>query len=644
MVYCYIDEGHGLQRVPFEDEGVTGKELPFSTQSSPLAMEVNGQLWDLHRIVPAEAVVRPIMRDMPEGIEILRHSTAHILAQAVKELYPETQITIGPVIEEGFYYDFFRTQPFHEEDLPRIQQRMKEIVDRDEPVNREVWSREEAITFFTQQGEMFKADIIRDLPEDEVITVYHQGHFTDLCRGPHVPSTGVIGKGFCLTKISGAYWRGNPQNPQLQRIYGTAWPTEAELQHYLSMREEAEKRDHRKLAKAMDLFHFQEEAPGSVFWHPAGWTLYRLLQDYIRACLRAQDYQEVNTPQLISSKLWQASGHWDKFRDNMFSLHHHEVTYGLKPMNCPCHVQIFNQGIKSYRDLPLRMAEFGSCMRDEPSGARAGLMRVCSFTQDDAHIFCTPEQMIDETTQFCRLLFQVYETLGFGDIIVRFSSRPEKRLGSDVLWDRAEAALREGADRAGLSYTHFPGEGAFYGPKLEFVLKDALGRLWQCGTLQMDFVLPERLGAFYTDVDGQKRHPVMLHRAILGSLERFIGVLLEHYGGHLPLWLAPVQGVIATISEKAASYGQQITDKFKAAGLRVELDDRPEKIGYKVREHTTRKVPCILVIGAQEAAAQSVALRYGEVNRTLGVDEAITLFQKADQQKWTQLSGLLDIT
>jgi threonyl-tRNA synthetase len=626
-----------LQKDPvsFSQEKMTGQDLlkNISYSGTVIALKIDGVLKDLSCALPSSGCIELIDRQSPEGLDILRHSAAHVLAQAVKELYPETQVTIGPVIENGFYYDFFRSTPFQEADLQTIQQRMKEIVAQNEPVIREEWDRDKAIAFFENQGEQFKAQIIRDLPANEVLSLYKQGPFTDLCRGPHLPSTGALGLGFCLTKISGAYWRGNPQNPQLQRIYGTAWASEEDLAVYLQRLQEAEKRDHRRLSREMDLFHFQEEAPGGVFWHPNGWQLYCTLRSYIRDRLIKEGYQEVNTPQLVSQSLWEASGHWAKFRQNMFALEHNDMTYALKPMNCPCHVQIFNQTPKSYRDLPLRLSEFGSCMRDEPSGALSGLMRLRSFVQDDAHIFCTPEHMVEETKSFCELLFSVYKELGFEEVIVRFSSRPDTRLGSDALWDRAEAALCEGADAAGLSYTHFPGEGAFYGPKLEFVLKDSLGRLWQCGTLQVDFVLPERLGAFYIDSDGEKKQAVMLHRAILGSMERFIGVLLEHYGGHLPFWLVPVQVIVAPISEKVYEYAKTLTQKFQEAGLRTALDARNEKIGYKIREHASKKVGCMAVVGMEEAQDGSVSLRIGSVNQKMSQEEAISYLLHAHHKK-----------
>ncbi|HCC24346.1 MAG TPA: threonine--tRNA ligase, partial [Holosporales bacterium] len=534
---------------------------------------------------------------------------AHVFAEAVKELYPETQITIGPSIQDGFYYDLYRKESFTPDDLKLIEARMHEIVNRDESLTREVWSRKEAIDFFKRQGELFKAEIIADLPEGDEVTVYRQGNFVDLCRGPHLPSTGKMGHAFKLMKIAGAYWRGDHNNPMLQRVYGTAWCNEKELQAYLTRLEEAEKRDHRKLGKEMHLFHMQEEALGSVFWHPKGWILYRLLESYIRDKISAEGYVEVRTPQLLDSSFWQASGHWDKFRENMFTIEDGEKTLALKPMNCPCHVQIFRQGIKSYRDLPIRMAEFGSCTRNEPSGALHGLTRVRCMVQDDAHIFCREDQIKEEARKFCVLLLDVYRELGFDEITVKFSDRPALRAGEDAIWDKAEARLEEGARASGLSYTLNPGEGAFYGPKLEFILKDAIGRDWQCGTLQLDFVLPERLGASYIGEDGQKHRPVMLHRAILGSLERFIAIFIEHYAGKFPLWIAPVQAAIATITQESDAYAKKVYEKLKALGLRVELDLRNQKINLKVRELSLQKIPYILVVGQREAEEETIALR-----------------------------------
>ena len=574
-----------------------------------LAIRVNGALWDLSRVIEEDAEVEIVTRDHDDALELLRHDAAHVMAEAVKELYPETQVTIGPAIEDGFYYDFARAEPFTPEDLEKIEARMREIVARDEAVTREVWDRDRAIEFYKGQGEHYKAEIIEDLPEEEEVTLYRQGGFVDLCRGPHLPSTGKLGKAFKLMKLAGAYWRGDSRNEMLQRIYGTAWATEEQLEAYLFRLEEAERRDHRRLGREMDLFHMQAAAAGSAFWHPKGWTLYRILEDYIRARLKAAGYVEVRTPLLIDRSLWEASGHWEKFREFMFTVESEERVLALKPMNCPGHVQIFRQGIKSYRDLPLRMAEFGSCLRNEPSGALHGLMRARGFTQDDAHIFCTEDQITGETRAFCDLLLSVYKDFGFTEVTVKFADRPEVRAGSDEVWDRAEAALRQAVDALGMECVLNPGEGAFYGPKLEFDLRDAIGRDWQCGTLQVDFVLPERLDAAYIGADGARRRPVMLHRAILGSMERFIAILTEQYAGRFPLWLAPLQVVVATITSAGDAFAAEVLEALEAAGLRAELDTRNEKISYKVRQHSLAKVPVILAIGKREAAGRTVAVR-----------------------------------
>ena len=574
-----------------------------------LAIRVNGELWDLSRPIIDDAKIEIVTRDHDDALEIIRHDAAHVMAEAVKELYTDTQVTIGPAIENGFYYDFARPTPFTPEDLEKIEGRMREIVERDEPVSREVWDRAEAIEFFKDQGEFYKAEIIEDLPEGEAITLYRQGGFIDLCRGPHLPSTGKLGKAFKLMKLAGAYWRGDSRNAMLQRIYGTAWADEKALKKYLFRLEEAERRDHRRLGREMGLFHFQDVAVGSAFWHPKGWTLYLIIEKYIRARLAEAGYVEVHTPQLIDRSLWEASGHWEKFREHMFTAEAEGKILALKPMNCPAHVQIFRQGIKSYRDLPLRMAEFGTCHRNEPSGALHGLMRARTFTQDDAHIFCTEDQITSETKDFCDLLISVYEDFGFTDVIVNFADRPDVRVGADEVWDRAEGALKEAVDASGLEYKLNPGEGAFYGPKIEFVLRDAIGRDWQLGTLQVDFVLPERLDASYVGEDGARHRPVMLHRAILGSMERFIGILIEQYAGRLPLWLAPVQVVVATITSDGDAFAAKVIETLEAAGLRAELDVRNEKIGYKVREHSLAKVPVLLAIGKREAKDGTVAVR-----------------------------------
>lgn len=590
-----------------------------------LAVRVDGTPVDLLAPIENDAAIGIITSKDDEALELLRHDCAHVMAEAVKELYPETQVTIGPSIENGFYYDFARDEPFTPEDLEKIEARMHDIVKRDEAITREVWDRGDAIQFFKDAGEHYKAQIIEAIPEGEPIGLYRQGDFIDLCRGPHLPSTAKLGKGFKLMKLAGAYWRGDSSNEMLQRIYGTAWFNEKDLAAYLHRLEEAEKRDHRRLGREMSLFHLQEEAAGSVFWHDKGWTLYRVIKSYIRSRLAQAGYVEVNTPQLVDRTLWEESGHWEKFRENMFTAESEDKILALKPMNCPCHVQIFRQGIKSYRDLPLRMAEFGCCHRNEPSGALHGLMRVRAFIQDDAHIFCTEDQITAETKDFCDLLLSVYKDFGFTDVSVRFSDRPEVRAGEDAVWDRAESALQEAVKAAGLEFTLDPGEGAFYGPKLDFVLQDAIGREWQCGTLQVDFVLPDRLDAAYVGEDGDKHRPVMLHRAILGSMERFIGVLIEHYAGKFPLWLAPTQVVVATITSDADAYAGRVTEELEQAGLRVEADLRNEKINYKVREHSHAKIPVLLVIGKQEAEKETVALRRlgGEKQEFLALHEAV---------------------
>lgn len=595
-------------------QGTTGLKVAESIgkklAKDAVAIRVNGDLKDLTFPLEQDAEIALITRESEEGLEILRHDAAHVMAEAVKELYPETQVTIGPPIENGFYYDFYREESFTLEDLEKIEKKMRQIVERNEIVTREEWTRNDALKFFKDQGEEFKAEIIAAIPEDQQITCYRQGNFVDLCRGPHLPSTAKLGTAFKLMKLAGAYWRGDSNNPMLQRIYGTAWANDKQLKDYLHQLEEAEKRDHRKLGREMGLFHMQEEAPGSVFWHPKGWQLFLTLQSYIRKRVNNDGYQEINTPILVDRTLWERSGHWEKFHEHMFSVAtEHEKHFAIKPMNCPCHVEVFRQGMKSYRDLPLRLAEFGCCHRDEPSGSLHGLMRVRAMTQDDAHIFCTPEQILAETKGFCELLLSVYKDFGFEDVRVRFSDRPETRVGSDETWDRAEKALKEATEAVGLEYDMNPGEGAFYGPKLEFVLRDTIGRSWQCGTLQLDFVLPERLNATYIGEDGQKHFPVMLHRAICGSLERFLGVLIEHYAGHFPLWLAPLQVVVAPITNDFDAYAKEVAGQLKAEGLRVETDLRNEKIGYKIREFSHQKVPVILAVGQREMEARTVALR-----------------------------------
>jgi threonyl-tRNA synthetase len=573
-----------------------------------LAGEVDGRLRDASHLIEEDAALRIITAKDPEGLEVIRHSTAHLLAQAVERLYPECQVTIGPVIENGFYYDFSYPPGFTMDDLDRIGAEMRRIVKDALPVSREVWRRGEAIQFFRQEGEEYKAEIIEDLPEGEEITLYRQGEFVDLCRGPHVPDTGKLGQ-FKLTKLAGAYWRGDSRNEMLQRIYGTAWPTKQELEAYLHRLEEAEKRDHRRLGKQLDLFHFQEEAPGMVFWHDKGWRIYTLVQDYIRDQLRRHGYQEVNTPEIVDIRLWEKSGHAEKFIDDMFLTDSENRNYAIKPMNCPCHVQIYNQGLVSYRDLPLRLAEFGSCHRNEPSGALHGLMRVRAFKQDDAHIFCTPQQVGSESADFIDLLYRIYADFGFNEVLVKLSTRPEQRIGADELWDEAEAGLAKALDDAGISWEENPGEGAFYGPKIEFSLKDTIGRVWQCGTLQLDFNMPGRLDASYIDEDSSRQTPVMLHRAILGSLERFIGILIENYGGAFPAWLAPVQAVVLNISEKQDEFCKKIAETLGNQGFRVDSDLRNEKIGFKIRQHTLDKVPYLLVVGDREVESEAVAVR-----------------------------------
>jgi threonyl-tRNA synthetase len=590
-----------------------------------LAIRANGKLQDLSVPVEPGARIEILTGKQADALDVIRHDAAHVMAEAVKELYPETQVTIGPSIENGFYYDFARPTPFTPDDLTAIEARMKAIVERDEPIVREVWNRDDAVRFFKEQGEHYKAEIIEAIPSNEPISLYRQGKFIDLCRGPHLPSTGKLGKAFKLMKLAGAYWRGDSRNEMLQRIYGTAWASENDLKAYLTRLEEAEKRDHRRIGREMDLFHVQEEAVGSVFWHPHGWTLYRTIENYIRDRLQKAGYVEVRTPQLVDYALWQASGHAEKFGENMFTVKTpDEKVLAIKPMNCPCHVQIYRQGIKSYRDLPLRMAEFGSCHRYEPSGALHGIMRVRAFTQDDAHIFCTEDQITAETIAFCDLLKSVYKDFGFTEVVVKFSDRPPVRAGSDAIWDKAEGALLEAAKAARLETILNPGEGAFYGPKLEFVLRDAIGRDWQCGTLQVDFNMPERLGAVYVGEDGQHHRPVMLHRAILGSLERFIGVLIEHYAGKFPLWLAPLQVVVATITNDGDAYAAEVVGRLSAAGLRVALDSSNEKIGYKVREHSLAKVPVLLAIGRKETETRTVAMRRlgSQAQETLALEEA----------------------
>ncbi|HNR60740.1 MAG TPA: threonine--tRNA ligase, partial [Thauera sp.] len=570
--------------------GEVAASIGAGLAKAALAGRVGDRLVDLSHRLETDAALAIVTDKSEDGLEIIRHSTAHLLAHAVKELFPEAQVTIGPVIDNGFYYDFSYKRPFTPEDIAAIEARMNEIARREIQVHREVWSRDKAVEFFKGVGEHYKAEIIASIPANEEVSLYRQGDFIDLCRGPHVPSTGKL-KVFKLTKLAGAYWRGDSKNEMLQRVYGTAWAKKDELDAYLHMIEEAEKRDHRKLGRQLDLFHIQDEAPGMVFWHAKGWTLWQQVEQYMRRIICEHGYQEVKTPQIVDRSLWEKSGHWGMYSDLMFTTQSEKRDYAVKPMNCPCHIQIFNQGLKSYRDLPLRMAEFGSCHRNEPSGSLHGIMRVRNFVQDDAHIFCAEGQVQAESAEFIRLLQKVYSDFGFTDVLVKLSTRPEKRVGTDEQWDAAEAALAAALDAQGLSYDLQPGEGAFYGPKIEFSLKDSLGRVWQCGTLQLDFNLPVRLGAEYVDEDNTKKVPVMLHRAILGSLERFIGILIENHAGAMPLWLAPVQAVVMNISEAQGEYAADVVARLRKAGFRVEADLRNEKINYKIREHSVQKLP-----------------------------------------------------
>ena len=613
------------------ENATTGAEIAASIGEglarAAVAVKVDGEMYDLTRDIDQDVKLEIITRDSDDGLELLRHDAAHVLAEAVKELWPETQVTIGPAIENGFYYDFSREEPFTEDDLATIEKRMQDIVDRDEEIQREVWDRDEAVDFFRGIGEEYKAEIIASIPSGDAITLYRQGEFIDLCRGPHLPSTGKLGKAFKLTHVSGAYWRGDSDNEMLQRVYGTAWSNPKQLRQHLHMLEEAEKRDRRRLGRVMDLFHFQEEAPGAVFWHPKGWNLFQSLIEFMRQQQNAAGYQEINTPEVMSRSLWESSGHWDTFGDNMFTTETVDGRqYAIKPMNCPGHVQVFKQGITSYRDLPVRLGEFGKCHRYEPSGALHGMMRVRAFTQDDAHIFCTPEQITDESIAVCDLILGIYSSFGFDDVRIKFADRPEVRVGEDEVWDQAEAALLKALEVSGLDYTHNPGEGAFYGPKLEFVLRDAIGRDWQCGTLQVDLNMPGRLGATYIGEDGNKHLPVMLHRAIFGSLERFIGILIEHHAGNLPLWLAPTQVKVLTITSDADDYAEEVAQAFRDAGLRAETDLRNEKISYKVREHSVAKVPVLLAVGQREVDERNVALRrLGSKKQTvLSLDDAVS--------------------
>ena len=615
-------------------KGISGLELAEQISKSlakeSIAFKANDEIQDLSRIIDKDIAIEILKKNSDEALDIIRHDCAHVMAEAVQELFPGTQVTIGPSIENGFYYDFARDNPFTTNDLSKIEKKMLQIINRGEKFKREVWSRDEAFKFFSTKGEKYKAELINDLPEGETITIYKQGEWLDLCKGPHMPSTKYIGQAFKLMKVAGAYWRGDSNNAMLTRIYGTAWRNEKELGEYLNQLEEAEKRDHRKLGKEMDLFHFQEEAPGAVFWHPKGWSLFQSLINYMRNRQDKAGYVETNTPDMMDKSLWETSGHWEKFSEMMFRTEEkEEKVFAIKPMNCPGAVEIFKQGLKSYRDLPLRMSEFGKVHRYEPSGALHGLMRVRAFTQDDAHIFCTEDQITSECKIVCDLILSIYKDFGFDNVRIKFSDRPEKRVGDDAIWDKSEKALKDAMVITGLEYTLNPGEGAFYGPKLEFVLRDAIGRDWQCGTLQVDLNLPGRLGATYIGEDGQKKTPVMLHRALFGSLERFTGILIEHYAGHLPLWLSPVQVVVATITSDSDDYGYEVLKELKSLNMRTEIDVRNEKIGYKIREHSNSKIPIIIAIGKKEAEERSASVRRlgSQETKTIKLDELKNIFQ-----------------
>jgi len=617
------------------NKGISGLELAEQISKSlakeSIAFKSNGEIQDLSRIIDKDITVEILKKDSDEALDIIRHDCAHVMAEAVQALFPGTQVTIGPSIENGFYYDFARDNPFTINDLSKIEKKMIEIINKGERFIREVWSKDEALKFFSNRGEKYKTELINDLPEGETITIYKQGEWLDLCKGPHMPTTKNVGKAFKLMKVAGAYWRGNSSNAMLTRIYGTAWRNEKELNDYLHQLEEAEKRDHRKLGKEMDFFHFQEEAPGAVFWHPKGWSLFQSLIKYMRNRQDNAGYVETNTPDIMDKSLWETSGHWEKFSEMMFRTEaKEEKIFAIKPMNCPGAVEIFKQGLKSYRDLPLRMSEFGKVHRYEPSGALHGLMRVRAFTQDDAHIFCTEDQITSESKIVCDLLLSIYKDFGFEDVRIKFSDRPEKRVGDDAIWDKSEKSLRDAMEITGLEYTLNPGEGAFYGPKLEFVLRDAIGRDWQCGTLQVDFNLPGRLGATYVDEDGQKKTPVMLHRALFGSLERFIGILIEHYAGHLPLWLSPVQVIVATITSDSNDYSYEVVKELKSIGIRTDIDIRNEKIGYKIREHSNAKIPIIIAIGGKETEEKSVSVRRlgSQETKTIKLNEIKNILQQ----------------
>jgi len=598
--------------------------------NAALAARVDDEMVDLSYIINKDVELTIVTGNTDDGLEVIRHSAAHMMAQAVQRIFPDVEVTIGPVIENGFYYDFASKEPFQEEDLVKINAEMKKIVKEKLPVERFEMSRDEAITFFEKKGEKYKAEIIRDIPEDQVLSLYRQGEFTDLCRGPHVPNTGKV-KVFKLMSIAGAYWRGDSNNEMLQRVYGTAWNDKKDLKEYLHLLEEAEKRDHRKLGKKMDLFHFQEEAPGMVFWHDRGWSIYRSIKQYMRTKLNGRDYQEINTPSIVDYSLWEKSGHADKFGDGMFNVESENRLFAVKPMNCPCHVQVYNQGLKSYRELPVRLAEFGSCHRNEPSGALHGLMRVRGFVQDDGHIFCEEKNVSEEVSQFIDFLHEVYTDFGFDDIIYRISTRPEKRVGSDEVWDKSEKALADALDAKGINWEELPGEGAFYGPKIEFSLKDCLGRVWQCGTIQVDFSMPTRLEATYIDENGDRVAPVMLHRAILGSFERFIGILLEHHAGNMPLWLSPTQVAVLNITGQQSEYAMKIGQKLKNQGFRAIYDLRNEKIGYKIRQHTLNKINYLVIVGNNELDSETISVRSHD-GQDLGSMKVEELMQLMDLQ------------
>ena len=612
------------------------KNISSSLSKSAIAISINGQLKDLDFEINKDCDAQIITKESELGIEILRHDAAHVMAEAVKILYPDVQVTIGPPIENGFYYDFSKKEPFTPEDLIKIENKMLEIINKNEPFKREVWDRKKAINYFKNQDELYKTEIIKDIPNKDEISIYKQGKFLDLCRGPHSPSTGRVGKFFKLIKLAGAYWRGNSNNEMLQRIYGTAWTTKKDLDNYLQILEESDKRDHRKLGREMDLFHFQEESPGSIFWHPKGWDIFNRLQDYLRKKQSEAGYKEINTPDMLDRSLWERSGHWDKFKENMFTINTDDKrVFALKPMNCPGCIQVFNQGIKSYKDLPIKISEFGKVHRYEPSGAVHGMMRIRSFTQDDAHIFCTEDQITNECIEVTNLILEIYKYFGFSNIKINYADRPKKRVGDDKIWDKSEKALLKAVKEADVEYTINKGEGAFYGPKIEFVLKDAINREWQCGTVQVDFNLPERLNANYINVKGEKQKPVLIHRALFGSLERFLGILIEHYNGKFPFWLAPIQVVICTITEKFNNFGEEVYEKLSGLGVKVEFDSRNEKINYKIREHSHKKVPIILIIGEKEKKENSVTVRELSIENQsfLELDKAIEYIKKKNLNK-----------